>query len=738
VDGTREKGICSVSHRLPGRHGSNDMNDEGHFCHKVALGRLLPRRVIRDQIERTAETLQTLAARGSLVATTAVIQALERGLHCPPLRDPTWWRTCITSCGRLQRAQISVKYPEIAQVVTDLYDNFSITSGHAEVYYDGMWAFISSLVNELQDACKRMVASTFHTQLIKAFHREAALYRATSRRRISKKVLFLAIRAAMRQATRHNIPLLYPEDCPVALQQKLEERALQWSERFAGVLPCPTAEFILGDSKMLKTEALIEWLFVLQEHRVECLQRMALLLPPHLPGPDGTAEACFPRNSMKAQALLPLCSLDVRHVSINPSTLVGLVNACVGRGELAEEFRIQSKVASLKHFFEFFPGLHVWERRTRYRDDAANFQFRGLRTDGVSASLLFGPELCCRKRKRVPEESGDVFDDRPLSPPTPVQPLEAKARLISIDPGRRDMIYAIIDTKDGRQSRYRLPTSHYLKRTQRSKFQEFGEENLRRVRLPDGRSLYSANCSLPTRKDVFAWTDFLVAYLPLLDDLLRAKRRRCLRRTKYDQFLRRDKVLDEVIKELLGGTLAPSARKETQVALGMATTRCSTGFGYAPASQGRLYWRLTKVHGIEVTLVDEFRTSQNCSRCNLARLYRVWERGKHSWQLKACPLCSNAKRTGPLVWQRDHNAAQNIRACFLFQHVRGETRPGCMQRGVAPTSLKPSDFSVDMRHEAYAHSIRFGGGPSASCLWERGVLGRTLGGPRAACPVTDG
>ena len=67
---------------------------------KVGLGRLLPREALRDQIERTAEALQALALRGSLVATTAVLEELRQGLPRPPIGTATWWQTCVASRGR--------------------------------------------------------------------------------------------------------------------------------------------------------------------------------------------------------------------------------------------------------------------------------------------------------------------------------------------------------------------------------------------------------------------------------------------------------------------------------------------------------------------------------------------------------------------------------------------------------------------------------------------------------------
>ena len=57
---------------------------EGGFALKVCLGRLLPREALRHQIERTAEALQVLAIRGSLVATTVVLEELRQGRSRPP------------------------------------------------------------------------------------------------------------------------------------------------------------------------------------------------------------------------------------------------------------------------------------------------------------------------------------------------------------------------------------------------------------------------------------------------------------------------------------------------------------------------------------------------------------------------------------------------------------------------------------------------------------------------------
>ena len=101
-------------------------------------------------------------------------------------------------------------------------------------------------------------------------------------------------------------------------------------------------------------------------------------------------------------------------------------------------------------------------------------------------------------------------------------------------------------------------------------------------------------------------------------------------------------------------------------------------------------------NNIAVTLVDEFRTSQNCSACRVARLYEVKVKEKSYWALKACPCCRNSSGTGPKVWHRDLNAAFNIRACFYAQ-AAGQDRPTYLDRGVAHFSTSPRQFHPELK-----------------------------------------
>jgi len=691
----------------------SDAGPRGSTSLKLALGRLLPSRAVRDQIELTVQTLQILALRGSLVANTAVINSLEAGRGCPPVHDTTWWRNCIAICGYGIGVRSSVGTEQLTELQTiarqlfgwetyksPLQHDVAPNVEHPPVLTNDMASHISALVNEMQTGCHNMVSSTFHKQLSKAFYREISIFCREENVTFQDGTMRAISRSCISRTTGNTITTDMPDECPLALQQRLDVLVTSWSTTFADILPCPSPSFIENDLKMTKTRRFLEWLYALQQHRLACVQHMAHLLPPSLPPPGKSVTGYFYKKSSKPQALLPLCHAEVRHIQINNSTMVNLINAIVARGDLPAVYRITSKTATLQHYMAHFPGLRVFQNQARYVDNGV-FTFQSFRTDGVSASLLFGPKHVHSKRRTASQcdEQNQAKKRRKTSSKTSVDstpsPLEGK-RIVAIDPGRRDMIYAVYGTEHLVEGRFSVPTANFRQRCHTAEKQALGEKCLKRVLLDDGRTLLTAMGSLPSAKDVFQWRTFTDAYLPLLTTLALAKRSRCLRRTRFDSFIRRDMVLDQVIKEIVGGSLSRQACESTWVAFGAAKV-CSTGFGHASSPQARLLHRLEKVHKVEVTMIDEFRTSQVCSCCNLARLYKSKVHGKRRWVLESCPNCRNDAGTGPKILHHDLHGAMNIRKIFL-EGVAGSGRPQCFTRGTDKLSNLPSTFHPVIMH----------------------------------------
>ena len=310
---------------------------------------------------------------------------------------------------------------------------------------------------------------------------------------------------------------------------------------------------------------------------------------------------------------------------------------------------------------------------------------------------------------------------------------------MAIDPGRRDMV-TMVSASDARE-RFRVSTREYR---HNARISQAARVTSKILDVQDA-SLRAAMERLPCSRDFECWDAYLAAALPLVKAQTEALAHTCVRRARFASYMRRDRELDRICKEICG-TSTKAARQKVEtlratdpsavptiVAFGAANT-CSTGLGYAPAPQGRLRRRLAKVHGAKAMLMDEYMTSRICSCCNaeLTKVYKSEAAAKKcadenfeasrrksarraerriSSGMQANPEvrrpvdplrpCARPRpqtlvhgvllrkscegRGGrPLFWHRDVNAARNILAVYLSL-ANDKTRPLKMRRG-APIS----------------------------------------------------
>ncbi len=145
-----------------------------------------------------------------------------------------------------------------------------------------------------------------------------------------------------------------------------------------------------------------------------------------------------------------------------------------------------------------------------------------------------------------------------------------------------------------------------------AKYARYTVSLLSRTKVRSG-TLYDALQTLPCRRDMDEWDNYLAQVLPLLDTIIATYEVKRLRRLRFQSFMKRDKILDAICERIT------ASRENVLVAFGDASS-CHTGFGYAPAPLGRLRRRLSVLHGAKVTLVDEYNTSQYCCQCHHALL----------------------------------------------------------------------------------------------------------------------
>jgi hypothetical protein len=391
----------------------------------------------------------------------------------------------------------------------------------------------------------------------------------------------------------------------------------------------------------------------------------------------------------------------------------------------------ESAVAASKQralFVKTFPGLKTLLSRAKSDkgDNLLDQLGKSLCTNGICASVF----LQIPKPDVVKSDSVDAADyfnrrkDYDLESKCPPQKIRPGERMVSIDPGRRDMIVAY---EAGSEKHLVVSTAHHIRKSWRSAttactlreqrkvlltecdFQRYvgrlddDKKALALIRRDRGNPLdmaeYLSKC--PTKDcDVASWSTYVDYVWPVISERLEAFRNKSIRRAKFKSYSRVDKSLDDICKKIcqLGAPESELTRQfhhrdhrnqrtfhgeNVLVAFGNGCGT-STGFGYAPAPQARLRHRLETVHKCRVTLIHEFCTSKLCSSCEKQMVYigektmaehisaleqkkmnvnvGVTKRPIHG--VLKCLECNKSgaqSKVGPRKhWHRDVNAAINI------------------------------------------------------------------------------
>ncbi|KAI3660701.1 hypothetical protein MP638_001141, partial [Amoeboaphelidium occidentale] len=187
---------------------------------------------------------------------------------------------------------------------------------------------------------------------------------------------------------------------------------------------------------------------------------------------------------------------------------------------------------------------------------------------------------------------------------------------------------------DGVSARVHFKKTCYTTDVGKDGFKTFGDKEYVQLNVENKRVVGLD----PGRKDIFSCFDGTKAWRQL--------------RRKTD--IRRQKAYDVLCKRIAGEKL------DSIVAYGSAKFSASSR-GSPPIPTTHLYKKLLEKK-VCVRLVWEHRTSVVCSVC-----HNDLPKGK-KWRVKICPICK-------IYWNRDVNAASNIRQIFLFMNGNNGQRP---------------------------------------------------------------
>lgn len=273
-----------------------------------------------------------------------------------------------------------------------------------------------------------------------------------------------------------------------------------------------------------------------------------------------------------------------------------------------------------------------------------------ISTDGLSTSVQVKVE---RDRWVASTVSLYGFDEDGAYHPLEVH---MNDRVIALDPGRISPFTGVYG--DSSSETISCSKAEYRQRA------AFTEAERTRVRwMKNAPTIERINTAMPTAK-----TSATVVFQAHLRYVLTHRETLCTfygaqrwLRLRWKCHIAKEKMWEVMVRRITGGN------PRTVVALGDASFAHNSK-GHASTPTKGLRRRL--LGRCRLRMVDEYRTSITCSLCagDLPKRTR-------KWQVKVCSdICLTS-------WNRDVNAARNIRAIFLHMNAHVGERPECFRRG---------------------------------------------------------
>ena len=273
-----------------------------------------------------------------------------------------------------------------------------------------------------------------------------------------------------------------------------------------------------------------------------------------------------------------------------------------------------------------------------------------VQTDGVSLCTHYvRGDYAKKKRGGKKRKRGQTSPESAECAP--------EGRVIAIDPGRVNLVYAVERLPEGGVKTYTLTRRTYYHRGHISK----ANRHTRRWNCAIEDELQTLAGASPKTSYEARWLAYLQAVQQTYDALWAHFCRRRCGRLRLETHIFKQKTVDSFL-----ASMKTRGQQAPHIAYGAAQV-ASGGRGELTVPCKEMYRQISKRY--PTTLVDEFRSTKCCHRCICADVYsellsmRRQRRGLPALEdnrgLRRCPTC----RKLPLV-SRDMNAALNIDLCF--------------------------------------------------------------------------
>ena len=349
-------------------------------------------------------------------------------------------------------------------------------------------------------------------------------------------------------------------------------------------------------------------------------------------------------RGLRVFSLAPIASHKVHYISIDTDALHDLLS-CVNGLDVA--------LPTSKSVFRT-NALHWWsETFNLNKVTTANSRFAySLETDGVGVSV----HVLKPKDDPTVNEYGSTY----TQPSVHVPLIIGHARVVALDPGRRDVYVGVSrqnTTADDEIFEVGDEDEQVI-RCSNKRWQEIsGTKNASKkgaLWLAGNVNIATLVRNMPTPRcsSTDAYSLHLVLFLANRDELLGFYREMKWRRLRWKTRIKRQQAYDTLCGEI------GNNEGDAVIIFGNGAFS-STSRGHASAPKKGLFMELRRRYR-NTRLGSEYRTSQVCSKCE-GQLDDIG-----IWGLKKC------NNTCSTLWNRDVNAARNIRHVFLYRNTYNE------------------------------------------------------------------
>jgi hypothetical protein len=325
-------------------------------------------------------------------------------------------------------------------------------------------------------------------------------------------------------------------------------------------------------------------------------------------------------------------------------------------------------------------GKKVFKKRKGYRFNDS------ILTDGISCCLLMVKEELYGKRYKKKKK---VKIEEPYIHELPEDGLKSfdKREIVGIDPNMGNLLFCM--GSEGKRLRY--TNSQRRVECKKKKFDAYNEERF--GECIDGKTVKEWETLLSDFDSKTLDGDFYKRYLQerfrVDEQLKKFYSRDCFRKLSLHSFMNRRNSELKFMKKFMNKY---GNKDEAIVCIGDWEQLKHRKF--KEPVKGKGFRKMFRDHGYRVYLVDEFRTSKQCSGCKregatLEKFYRrkyVTKGGKQktSELLHGLLKCTTCKK----LWNRDVNASRNQRE-IATSLIAGNGRPHYLQRKKVTQTSNP-------------------------------------------------